>query len=162
MSEAVKIIWHEEVRKLADLKPFESNPRTVPKEQFNALIENIKEVGFTNRLIITKDNLVLGGNQRLKALKKLGFKEVKVLVPDRELTQKEIDRINVTDNLSAGNWDTDILGNMFDAQELIDWGMPPQMVGRSHYSVDEEEDEKPKSRIKEKKPVECPNCGEIF
>lgn len=160
MSE-IKIAWHEEVRKLSDLKLYENNPRTVPKDQFKALIENIQEVGFTNRLLITTDNLVLGGNQRLKALKKLGFKEINVLVPDRDLTLDEIERINITDNLSAGNWDFDILGNLFDAEKLIDWGMPPLMLGKSHYDVSDE-DEKPKSRAKEKKPIECPNCGELF
>ncbi len=155
-----KIIWREEVRQLKDLKPFENNPRTVPSEQFKKLIENIQENGFTNRLLVTQDNLVLGGNQRLRALKKLGYTEIQVLVPDRELTREQIDRINVTDNLSAGVWDFDMLGNLFDAEQLIEWGMPPVILGKSHFDVSDEE-EKP-NKVKEKKAIECPNCGEFF
>lgn len=153
-----KITWRQEKRKLSDLKPYGENPRTISKSNFNALVKNIKESGYTNRLIVNTDNTVLGGNQRLKALKELGYKEIDVLVPEIELTKEQEERINVTDNLSAGAWDFDILGNSFDAEKLIEWGMPPEWLGQSHFDVSEDSDEK----IKETKVKTCPHCGEIL
>ena len=154
----MEIIWAQEKRKLKDLKPHPDNPRCVDKDQFNALVKNIEANGYTNRLIINADNVVLAGNQRLKALKKLGFNEVDVLVPNIPLTKEQEDRINVTDNLSAGSFDFDILGNNFEPQQLIDWGMPPHMLGVSHFDFNEEQE----SNVKERKVKTCPHCGEIL
>ena len=68
---------------------------------------------------------------RKKALLEAGLKEsdiVEVLIPDRKLTQQELDRINIRDNLSFGEYDFDILGNRFDIDTLIDIGMPEDML----------------------------------
>lgn len=148
------ITWHIETRNIYDLKPFDNNPRRVTKDAYKTLVKNIKENGYTNRLIVDSNNCVLAGNQRLNALKELGFKEIEVLVANRELTQDELDRINITDNIIAGTWDTDSLGNNWDPQKLIEWGLPKEFLGLD----DELEDEVPR----EKKPKTCPHCGEIL
>lgn len=152
-----EIIWSHERRKLSSLKPHPNNPRRIPKDKFQKLVENIEKNGYTNRIIINHDNVVLGGNQRLRALKQLGFAEIDVLVPDRELTQEEQDRINITDNLAAGEWDFDALGNSWDTEKLIEWGMPVEwLLGDKPEAESEPADDKPK------KQKTCPSCGELL
>lgn len=120
------IEWLEETRKLTELKPLEKNPRRISKQEFDRLVDKIKRLGYSNRIKINTDNSVVGGHQRIRALKQLGHQEVKVLVPTRLLTEKEYRESVITDNLSAGEHDFDILANEWDVPELIDFGMMPE------------------------------------
>lgn len=159
MSETLtNLTWREELRELKDLKPHPNNPRRITKEAFNTLVKNMSECGYIGRITINHANLILGGNQRLKALQHLTYKEIPVLVPSRPLTQEEEERIHIIDNISAGEWDTDVLGNLFDADKLIGWGMPPAVIGESHFQLTESTEEK----IKEKEIKKCPSCGELL
>lgn len=152
-----EIVWSQQKRKLTELKEFDENPRKVPKETYEALIKNIKANGYTNRLIVNTSNVVLGGNQRLRALRELGYNEIDVLVPNVELTQEQENRINITDNLSAGVWDFDMLHNLCDNERLIDWGFSESLL--NGVSFEDEDDSKKKSG---KKLKTCPACGEQF
>lgn len=151
------LVWTQETRHVSELKSHPNNPRRVPKDKFNVLLNNIKNNGYTNRLIINTKNLVLGGNQRLRALKELGYSEVEVLVPNRDLTLDEEDRINITDNLSAGDWNFDALSS-WDVEKLTEWGMPVEWLLGS----DDKDAPKKESNVVEKKIKHCPACGEIL
>lgn len=76
-------------------------------------------------MVINADNIVLGGNMRLKALKELGYKEI----PDEwvrradELTDDEQRRFIIADNVGFGEHDWDMLANEWDVDELKDWGL---------------------------------------
>lgn len=153
------ISWSVEKRLLSDLRPNPKNPRTITKDSYKRLVKNIKRNGYANRLIINTDNTVLCGNQRLNALKELGYNEVDVIIPSQALTDEQIDDITVTDNLSAGAWDFDSLGNNWDPVKLIEWGMPAEWLGQSF--LDECQD-KDSAKIKETKPKVCPHCGEFL
>lgn len=122
------ISWNEETRKLSELKPLEKNPRRISKVEFERLLDKIKRLGYSNRIKVNLDNTVVGGHQRLKCLKQLKWNEVKVLVPSRQLTEKEFRESVITDNLSAGEHDFDILSNEWDVPELIEFGMDPEWL----------------------------------
>jgi DNA modification methylase len=76
-------------------------------------------------MVVNEDMVVLGGNMRLKALKELGYKEV----PDewvksaKDLTDDEIRRFIIADNVGFGEHDWELLANEWDAAELADWGL---------------------------------------
>lgn len=120
----MKITWAEKTVHIKDLKPYERNPRRISKEAFTKLKESLEQDGYHGRMLCTPELKVIGGHQRLKVLKELGYKEVNVLVPDRELTEDEYRRILIRDNLQAGEWDMDELANSFTIDELKDWGFP--------------------------------------
>lgn len=65
-----------ENRNIDELKGWENNPRTILREDFDRLKGQIKELGFYKTLLVNQDNIVLGGNMRLEALRALGIKEV--------------------------------------------------------------------------------------
>lgn len=150
----MQLKWVEEIVALKDLKPYKDNPRRVSKEKFDALVKNIETNGYTNRIIVNHDNIVLAGNQRLKALKKLKYELVTVLKSTKPLTIEQQKRINITDNLLAGEWDFDMLSNSFDAEQLVEWGMSEDL-----FDIDDES-EKSEKAIKQAK--KCPHCGELL
>ena len=64
-----------EVKKL---KPNPDNPRTISKDKFKKLVKSIKEFPQMLKIrpiVVDENMIVLGGNMRLQALKKLGIKE---------------------------------------------------------------------------------------
>lgn len=56
-----------ETRKLNELTNWENNPRSILKEDFERLKEQIKKLGVYKTLLVNQDNIVLGGNMRLRA-----------------------------------------------------------------------------------------------
>jgi len=114
--------------KLSEIKANPNNPRIIKDDKFKKLVKSIEEfpkMMNLRPLVINNDNIVLGGNMRLKALKELGYKDL----PDgwvkraSELTEDEQRRFIIADNVGFGENDWDMLANEWDEQELIDWGL---------------------------------------
>lgn len=116
--------WTEREVAVEELKPYERNPRRISKEAFARLVAGIKRNGYHQRIIATPDLRVIGGHQRIAALKELGIERVKVLVPNRKISRDQFREMLITDNLPFGEFDFDILSADFEAAELIEWGMP--------------------------------------
>lgn len=110
--------------KVADILPNPNNPRTLKKEQFKRLVKSLEsfpEMLEARPLVVDKNNVVLGGNMRLKALQELGIEEVSVHVA--EWDESKNGEFIIKDNVGYGEWDMDILANEWDAEELVEWGL---------------------------------------
>ena len=114
--------------KLTTIKSNPNNPRVIRDEKFKKLVKSIEEfpkMMALRPMVVNEDMVVLGGNMRLKALKELGYKEV----PDewvksaKDLTDDEIRRFIIADNVGFGEHDWELLANEWDAAELADWGL---------------------------------------
>ena len=114
--------------KLTEIKSNPNNPRVIKDHKFEKLKKSISEFPKMMELrpmVINEDNIVLGGNMRLKALKDLGYKEV----PDewvkqaKDLTEDETRRFIIADNVGFGDHDWDMLSNEWNAEELESWGL---------------------------------------
>lgn len=124
------IQWHERKVSIADLKPYEKNPRKISDGQYQKLKQSLQQNGYHQRLIATPDMLIIGGHQRLKALAELGFTEINILVPDRALSEAEYKRMLVQDNLPFGEFDFDMLSMDFSFEELSEWGMTDDLLSK--------------------------------
>ena len=123
--------WTSKIIPISKLKEYEHNPRKISKKEFEKLVGAIKEDGYHQRIVVNADNTIIGGHQRKRALLEAGLKEtdeVEVLIADRQLAQEELDRINIRDNLTFGEYDFDILADRFDVDTLVDFGMPEDML----------------------------------
>ncbi len=102
----------------------EYNPRELTKDQHKQLTDSITRFGLVDPLIINthKDraNILVGGHQRLKIAKELGFKEIPCVEVELSLDKEK--ELNVRLNKNTGQWDWDSLANYFDAGELLEWG----------------------------------------
>lgn len=115
-------------RAVAVLKELPGNPRTIKKDQFEKLKTSIKDNAdyFEARPIILSDRtgelVILAGNQRYKAAKAIGLKEVPtILLPN--LTEEREKEIIIRDNVENGDWDMDVLANEWDVEQLQGWGV---------------------------------------
>jgi hypothetical protein len=111
--------------KISDIKPNPSNPRIIKDDKFKKLVQSIKDFPQMLELrpiVINSDNIVLGGNMRLRACKEAGLKEVPVMRAD-DLTPEQQAEFIIKDNVSFGEWDWDILANEYESESLEDWGI---------------------------------------
>lgn len=107
------------------VKPNQNNPRFIKDYKFKKLVKSIKEFPEMLKLrpiVVNSDMVVLGGNMRLKACAEAGLKEVYILKAN-DLTEEQQREFIVKDNVGFGEWDWDILGNEWDAEQLEDWGL---------------------------------------
>lgn len=119
--------------KLSSLQVNPQNPRTISEAKFSKLVASIKETPkfMEVRPLVVRDGVVFGGNMRLKALIHLNYKEI----PDewvKDVSTWSLDEIRkfvVTDNMSYGDNDWDMLGNLYDKSELEAWGFEPYELG---------------------------------
>lgn len=101
-----------EKRKVADLQNWEDNPRLIQKpEEFDRLKDQIKHLGVYKPLLINQQNIVLGGNMRLRAFRELGIEEVMcaVVLTDNRAQMLEY---ALSDNDSAGVTDVEKVQEM--------------------------------------------------
>lgn len=101
-----------------DLLP--ENPRTITKSDFQRLVDSIKINGFWEHrplaLVRRGERLVvLAGNQRLKAARKLKLESLPCVVYSDTTKDEELDII-ARDNINNGDWDFNIL------QTSDEWG----------------------------------------
>ena len=136
--------------KLSDIKANPNNPRVIKDDAFEKLCNSIKEfpkMMALRPMVVDQDNVVLGGNMRLKALQHLGFKEI----PDEwvrkanELTDEEKRRFIIADNVSGGEWDWGILQADWDLGELEEWGLEATIDEKVNKMEDGDEIEVPQS-----------------
>lgn len=145
------------VAKIKDLIPSEENPRTIGRKEYEALKKSLvdfPEMKQLREIIIDEDSQILAGHQRIYALKDLGYEDVYV----RQvfgLTKKQKREFMVKDNVSSGKWDTDIIANFWDLDEIEGFGVPAfKLPGGGEDGGGE--------KSYKKHEVTCPNCGEHF
>jgi ParB-like chromosome segregation protein Spo0J len=108
----------------AELKPAEYNPRSLTKDEAAHLHDSLTRFGFVEPIVANsapgRENVVIGGHQRLSIALAMGLKQVPVhfvSIPDVE---KEIE-LNLRLNKNVGHWDADMLANL-DVEQLLSVG----------------------------------------
>lgn len=113
---------------IAALKPAVYNPRKISAEALSKLKESIKRFGMVDPIIVNgaknRLNIVIGGHQRLKAAKELGFSHVPVVHVQIPNTTKEKE-LNLRLNANTGEWDYELLKS-FNVDMLLDVGFADQ------------------------------------
>ena len=111
--------------KISEVKNNPKNPRLIKDDKFRKLVKSIQEFPQMLELrpiVVDENNIVLGGNMRLKACKEAGLKEV-YIVKAENLTEQQKDEFIVKDNVGFGEWDWDMLANEWDTEKLDEWGL---------------------------------------
>jgi len=103
--------------KINTLRTAEYNPRKISDEKFELLKTSITEDPefLKVRPIIVnthkgRENVVIGGNMRLKAAKALGLKEIEAILVD--VPQKKEKLWNLKDNIGYGEWHNPLLKDL--------------------------------------------------
>lgn len=123
---------------ISQIKENPTNPRIIRDDKYKKLVQSIKE--FPKMLdlrpiVVDKDYMILGGNQRLKACRDAGYTEIPVIVLD-DYTDDEKKQFIIKDNVSFGEWDWDVLTREWESNELADWGLDVwQQAAELDYSL---------------------------
>jgi len=120
----MKIEWNNEKRKVKDLIPADYNPRILLPKDRQDLEESIKKFNDVEPVIINignRNNVLVGGHQRISIYADLEKKEIDVRVPNRELTIEEETELNLRLNKNVGSWDWGKLKD-FEVNKLLQVG----------------------------------------
>jgi len=118
------------------LKPSEYNPRKdlqPEDEEYKKIKASINEFGYVAPIIINSDMTVIGGHQRLKVLKELGYEEIQCIVVDLDKNKEKA--LNLALNKISGEWDDDKLEAIL--AELKETDIDMNVTGFSNDEIDD-------------------------
>ena len=148
--------------RITDIKPNPSNPRHISDDKLKKLMQSIKEFPKMMELrpiVLDSNNIILGGNMRYRALSELGYKDIpkEWIKKASDLTDEEVRRFIIADNVGYGEWDYDLLHVDWTDEELEGWGMDIPRIEMFEGDIDDFFEESDK-QAKEKELL-CPHCG---
>ena len=105
---------------IGDLRPDPANPRRISDEELESLTRSIREFGLIDPIIARReDKVVIGGHQRLIAARKLGLKQVPVVLVD--ISEEQAHVLNLALNRISGTWDQELLARLLaELKEVLD------------------------------------------
>lgn len=152
--------------KIEKLQEHPDNPRTIKSDDFDRLCRSIQdnpEFFEARPVLYNKKGYVFAGNQRLKAAKTLGLKEIPAILMDID-EEKEVE-LMMRDNIANGDWDVIQLAN-FNIDDLKEYGLDGDILGEVNnylngddFLPDEIENQ---GKLDEGKMMICPHCGRDF
>lgn len=96
--------------KLAEIRPYEKNPRIIPQAAVDAVARSIQAFGFRAPIVVDANGVILAGHTRYKAAQQLGLDTVPV-VWQSDITDIQARGYRIADNKVAeiATWDRDAL-----------------------------------------------------
>ena len=126
--------------KVEDLIPYINNPRN-NENAVDKVASSISEFGFKNPIVIDKNNVIINGHTRLLASKKLGLKEVPVIVAD-DLSEAQVKAFRIADNKTSeyATWDEELLKIELEQLEEMNFNLDDLNIDYSDFGLEIELD----------------------
>ena len=108
-----------------EVKENPKNPRTIDDAEMAALkksISDFPEMMLIRPIVVDENMVALGGNQRKRGCRELGWPKVPV-IDAKSLTAEQQKEFIIKDNLPFGKWDNKELREGWDVPLLEVWGM---------------------------------------
>jgi DNA modification methylase len=140
-----RINWTLRTFRLDELTDYYKNPRSLSEKEFKQLKTSLDKFGMIDKPIVNLDsaNTIIGGHQRKHVLEATGVKECECWIPDRELSEKEVEELNIRLNKNTGSWDFDVLANEFELDDLLEWGFDKKELDIDLWAGEAPEDVEP-------------------
>ena len=106
------------------LKHAEYNPRKDLKPgdaEFEKIKNSITEFGYCEPIIVNSDMTIIGGHQRAKVLKELGYTEIDCVVINIDKIKEKA--LNIALNKVTGEWDFESLAKLLDELKEEDYNI---------------------------------------
>ena len=120
------------------------NPRKITKEKFDALVESIREspeMKVLDEVRVYPYNgryVVISGNHRVKAYRKLGWQNVLCKILPEDTPKKKLREYVMKENMHYAEND-DALLNAWDLKELAEWRVPVKIKTKEKKEMPEVE-----------------------
>ena len=147
------------------IKPNEYNPKKMTQKEAEDLEKSIERFGIVDPLIMNKakgrKGILIGGHQRLKIYKKMGFTRIPIVWVNITDIEKERE-LCLRLSKNAGSWDWDLLAN-FDEDLLLDVGFDnDELEVRFNIMADPEEDKYDIEKAVSEKRIPTSKPGEMW
>ena len=100
------------------------NPRKISDKDFKQLKKSLETFQCVEPIVINqfegRENVIVGGHQRLKAMESLGWSEVPTIEVYLDLDEEK--ELNVRLNKNTGEFDFELLTDLFDTDKLEEIG----------------------------------------
>lgn len=131
--EGVKLL-PSKVFKVEDINFAPYNPRDITEEELEKLKTSLRTYGYVNTILVNQQTMnIVGGNQRLRALVELGFKEVECKIVDLDINNEMA--LNLALNKISGTWNDEKLAEIFTQLESLDFNLG--LTGFSSEEIDQ-------------------------
>lgn len=158
------ISWTTIKKKTLDLLPAGYNPRKMSESERRDLTDSIKEFGTVVPVILnigSRENITIGGHQRISIYADLGIEEIDCMIPSCELSENEEKELNLRLNKNLGSWDEELL-KAFDIEMLLDVGFGDDELQHLFDDVDVIDDDFDLEKAIEETKVAKVKLGEIY
>ena len=93
------------------IKPYKNNPREIPMESVQKVMNSIREFGNNQPIVVDNENVIVVGHTRWKALKQLG--KAKAFVVKRDFPKGQAMAYRIMDNRSGeeSKWSNKLLAS---------------------------------------------------
>ena len=112
------------IKDIDDLKFADYNPRQLTEQQYKHLKDSISRFGLVDPIIINKNkdrkNTIIGGHQRTRVAKTMGITEIPCVEVDLDIEKER--ELNIRLNKNTGGWNYDMLADLFDMKDLMEFG----------------------------------------
>ena len=125
------------------IKGNKANPRIIKDHKFHKLVKSLREFPEMLQLrpiVVDETMTILGGNMRYKACLEVGMDYIYILKATG-LTDEKKNEFMLKDNVNFGEWDYGMLGNFFEVDQLIDFGINVLFFGDDTEDVSKEDKE---------------------
>ena len=122
-------------KKIADLIAADYNPRQMTVREYENILDSLTKFGFATPVVINtkegRENIIIGGHQRVRIWKDLGNKTVPCSLECLDLEEEM--ELNLRLNKNTGHWDYDQLSNNFEEEKLKDVGFTDTDLGKTAF-----------------------------
>lgn len=125
MQQIIKVKISSVFINTGQIKGVPRNPRLIKDERYKALLKSIEEDPefMEFRPLYVYQNVVIGGNMRLRACRQLKWKEIPIIRIPKKFSSKKLRSLAIKDNTHYGEHDWDILANEWSDSPLKEWGV---------------------------------------
>jgi len=140
------------------LTPADYNPRKISDKDLAQLKKSLVKFECVEPAIVNinpkRNNIIVGGHQRIKAAKELGWLEFPCIEVNLTLAQEK--ELNIRLNKNTGEFDFQLLNEFFDTSDLVDWGFDESLFKVPDFK---EDDAIPSDKDEStEKLIRCHNC----
>lgn len=157
-----------EVVKISALNSAPYNPRKISKEAADGLTKSLERWGVVQEVVANRrTGHIVGGHQRVAALKKMGIKEVPVVWVDLDDVEEKALNVALNNPHISGEFDDTIAGLLTEIREgigpddfeslMLDDLLPPEV----HFKPGSEDDQGKLDELEPKWTI-CPHCGKEY
>ena len=141
------------IKEIKDLKFAEYNPRKLTNKDHSDLKTSLEKFGMVEPIVVNRNenriNVIIGGHQRCRIWKEFGHRKIPCVEFDLNIDQEK--ELNIRLNKNVGSWDHDMLANMFNVDDLFEYGFEEkELIG--FFSPDDDD-------IDQQSKEKCEHCG---